>query len=157
MARARPGETQLWRLANISANIYYNVRLRGQKLQVISHGGFPPDRIWAAGSLLLAAGARFDVLVQGGPPGSTVPETLPYNTGPAGNQFPQATLPPWSPKGRSCGNGANARHATAWHKHVLLPSIRSGTERSTSPGFLHPGLHLVKFCQQCLPREQFGC
>ncbi|HEX6403158.1 MAG TPA: multicopper oxidase family protein [Pseudonocardiaceae bacterium] len=88
----RPGETQLWRLANISANIYYNVRLRGQRFQVIGHDGFPADRIWAADSLLLAAGTRFDVLVQGGPPGSTVLETLPYNTGPAGNQFPQAPL-----------------------------------------------------------------
>lgn len=88
----RPGETQLWRLANISANIYYNVGLRGQKFQVIGHDGFPADRVWAADSLLLAAGARFDVLVQGGPPGNTVLETLPYNTGPAGNQFPQATL-----------------------------------------------------------------
>jgi FtsP/CotA-like multicopper oxidase with cupredoxin domain len=88
----RPGETQLWRLANISANIYYNVRVRGQKFQVIGHDGFPADRIWSADSLLVAAGARFDVLVQGGPPGSTVLETLPYNTGPAGNQFPQATL-----------------------------------------------------------------
>jgi FtsP/CotA-like multicopper oxidase with cupredoxin domain len=88
----RPGETQLWRLANISANIYYNVGIRGQKFQVIGHDGFPVDRIWSADSLLLAAGARFDVLVQGGPPGSTALETLPYNTGPAGNQFPQANL-----------------------------------------------------------------
>lgn len=90
--RIRPGETQLWRLANISANIYYNVRLRGQKFQVVGHDGFPADRIWAADSLLLAAGTRFDVLVQGGPSGSAQLETLPYNTGPAGNQFPQATL-----------------------------------------------------------------
>jgi FtsP/CotA-like multicopper oxidase with cupredoxin domain len=57
----RPGETQLWRLANISANIYYNVGIRGQKFQVIGHDGFPVDRIWSADSLLLAAGARFDV------------------------------------------------------------------------------------------------
>jgi FtsP/CotA-like multicopper oxidase with cupredoxin domain len=88
----RPGETQLWRLANISANIYYNVRLQGQRFQVIAHDGTPVDRIWAAESLLLAAGARFDVLVRGGPAGRTQLQTLAYNTGPAGNQFPQATL-----------------------------------------------------------------
>jgi suppressor of ftsI len=88
----RPGEVQLWRLANISANIYYNVQLQGQQFQVIAHDANPVDRIWAADSLLLAAGARFDVLVRGGPPGSTQLQTLPYNTGPAGNQFPQATL-----------------------------------------------------------------
>jgi suppressor of ftsI len=90
--RIRPGETQLWRLANISANIYYNVHLQGQRFQVIAHDGTPVDRIWTADSLLLAAGARFDVLVRGGPAGRTELQTLAYNTGPAGNQFPQATL-----------------------------------------------------------------
>lgn len=90
--RIRPGETQLWRLANISANIYYNVRLQGQRFQVIAHDGTPVDRIWSADSLLLAAGARFDVLVRGGQAGRTELQTLAYNTGPAGNQFPQATL-----------------------------------------------------------------
>ncbi|GLW99049.1 oxidoreductase [Microtetraspora sp. NBRC 16547] len=90
--RIRPGEIQLWRLANVSANIYYRVRLQGQPFQVIAHDANPVDRIWAADSLLLAAGARFDVLVRGGPPGRTQLQTLPYSTGPAGNKFPQATL-----------------------------------------------------------------
>jgi suppressor of ftsI len=88
----RPGEMQLWRLANISANIYYKVQLTGQPLQVVAHDGHLVDRIWSADSLLLAAGARFDVLVRGGPHGRTELRTLPYNTGPAGNSFPQATL-----------------------------------------------------------------
>lgn len=90
--RIRPGETQLWRLANISANIYYKVHLDGQRFQVIAHDANPVDRIWSADSLLLAAGSRFDVLVRGGPPGRTRLQTLPYSTGPAGNKFPQATL-----------------------------------------------------------------
>ncbi|WP_406432691.1 multicopper oxidase family protein [Streptomyces sp. NBC_01589] len=90
--RIRPGETQLWRLANISANIYYKLRLHGQRFRVIAHDANPVDRIWTADSLLLAAGARFDVLVQGGPAGRTELQTLAYNTGPAGNKFPQATL-----------------------------------------------------------------
>ncbi|MER6942949.1 multicopper oxidase family protein [Nonomuraea sp. NPDC000554] len=88
----RPGEVQLWRLANVSANIYYKVHLQGQPFQVIAHDANPVDRIWPADSLLLAAGARFDVLVRGGPPGRTQVQTLPYSTGPAGNTFPQATL-----------------------------------------------------------------
>ncbi|HEY2765414.1 MAG TPA: multicopper oxidase family protein [Pseudonocardiaceae bacterium] len=90
--KIRPGEVQLWRLANISANIYYKVRLQGQQFQVIGHDGNPVDRTFAADSLLLAAGGRFDVLVRGGPPGTTQLQTLVYSTGPAGNQFPQATL-----------------------------------------------------------------
>ncbi|WP_411088179.1 multicopper oxidase family protein [Streptomyces sp. 061-3] len=90
--RIRPGETQLWRLANISANIYYKLRLQGQRFRVIAHDANPVDRIWTADSLLLAAGARFDVLVQGGPVGRTQLQTLAYSTGPAGNKFPKATL-----------------------------------------------------------------
>ncbi|WP_245687184.1 multicopper oxidase family protein [Streptacidiphilus griseoplanus] len=90
--RIRPGETQLWRLANISANIYYRLRLRGQQFRVIGQDGFPVDHPYTADTLLLAAAARFDVLVTGGPAGRTVLETLPYNTGPAGNQFPQVNL-----------------------------------------------------------------
>ncbi|MCO6006543.1 multicopper oxidase family protein [Actinoallomurus purpureus] len=90
--KIRPGEVQLWRLANVSANVYYYVHLRGQRFHVIAHDANPVDRIWTADSLLLAAGTRFDVLVQGGPPGTTRLETLPYSTGPGGNKFPQATL-----------------------------------------------------------------
>jgi suppressor of ftsI len=90
--KIRPGEYQLWRLANVSANIYYYLHLRGQRFYVIAHDGDPVDRIWTADSLLLAAGTRFDVLVQGGPPGTTQLQTLRYSTGPAGNTFPQATL-----------------------------------------------------------------
>ncbi|MFT9472533.1 multicopper oxidase domain-containing protein [Streptomyces sp. 11-1-2] len=88
----RPGETQLWRPANISANIYYKLRLRGQRFRVIGRDGFPVDRTFTSDTLLLEAGSRFDVLVTGGRAGRTVLETLPYDTGPAGNQFPRANL-----------------------------------------------------------------
>lgn len=88
----RPGEVQLWRLANISANIYYRLHLRGQRFRVIAQDANPVDSVWSADTLLLPAGSRFDVLVRGGQHGRTQLETLPYNTGPAGNRFPQATL-----------------------------------------------------------------
>jgi FtsP/CotA-like multicopper oxidase with cupredoxin domain len=90
--RIRPGEVQLWRLANVSANIYYKVHLQGQQFHVIAQDGQPVRRVYTADSLVLAAGNRFDVLVRGGPAGSTQLQTLAYNTGPAGNQFPQTTL-----------------------------------------------------------------
>ncbi|MFF1959063.1 multicopper oxidase family protein [Streptomyces sp. NPDC058220] len=90
--RIRPGEYQLWRLANISANIYYKLHLEGQKFQVIAQDASPVDRIWSADSLLIAAGARYDVLVRGGPAGRTQLQTLAYSTGSAGNQFPKEQL-----------------------------------------------------------------
>ncbi|WP_327247612.1 multicopper oxidase family protein [Streptomyces sp. NBC_01320] len=88
----RPGETQLWRLANIGANIYYKLHLPGTRFHVIAQDGVPVRRIHAEDTLLIPAAARFDVLVQGGAAGTTRLETLPYNTGPAGNQFPRADL-----------------------------------------------------------------
>ncbi|MCN9241072.1 multicopper oxidase family protein [Streptomyces sp. RY43-2] len=90
--RIRPGETQLWRLANIGANIYYKLHLPGTRFHVIAQDGVPVRRIHTEDTLFVSAAARFDVLVQGGAPGTARLETLPYNTGPAGNQFPQADL-----------------------------------------------------------------
>jgi FtsP/CotA-like multicopper oxidase with cupredoxin domain len=82
--------------------VYYNVQLQGQQFQVIGHDGNPVDRTFATDSLLLAAGGRFDVLVRGGPPGRTQLQTLAYNTGPGGNQFPQATLATLVSEGVPC-------------------------------------------------------
>ncbi|MFE2601411.1 multicopper oxidase family protein [Streptomyces sp. NPDC059396] len=91
--RIRPGETQLWRLANIGANIFYKVALPGHKFRVIARDGNPVTKIYSVDSIIIPAASRFDVLVEGGPAGSTTElKTLPYNTGPAGNQFPEATL-----------------------------------------------------------------
>ncbi|MFG2424707.1 multicopper oxidase family protein [Streptomyces sp. NPDC048448] len=88
----RPGETQLWRLANIGANIYYKLHLPGTRFRVIAQDGIPVPKAYDQDTLLIAAGARFDVLVQGGRPGTTRLETLPYDTGSAGNRFPRADL-----------------------------------------------------------------
>ncbi|MFJ8492092.1 multicopper oxidase family protein [Streptomyces sp. NPDC094038] len=90
--RIRPGETQLWRLANIGANIYYRLHLQGSRFRVIAQDGVPVRKAYDQDTIVIAAGARFDVLVQGGPPGVTRLETLPYDTGPAGNKFPRADL-----------------------------------------------------------------
>ncbi|MEV7031830.1 multicopper oxidase family protein [Streptomyces sp. NPDC093272] len=88
----RPGETQLWRLANIGANIYYKLHLPGSRFRVIAQDGIPVRRAYDQDTLLIAAGARFDVLVQGGPPGTARLETLAHDTGPAGNKLPRADL-----------------------------------------------------------------
>jgi suppressor of ftsI len=90
--RIHPGETQLWRLANIGANIYYQLHLPGVKFHVIAQDGYPVKQVYSADSLVIPAAARFDVLVQGGPAGRTPLRTLAYGTGPAGNRFPQADL-----------------------------------------------------------------
>ncbi|MFF4323464.1 multicopper oxidase family protein [Streptomyces sp. NPDC001568] len=90
--RIKPGETQLWRLANIGANIFYKVALPGSKFHVVAQDGYPVNKVYSADSIVIPAGARYDVLVQGGKAGTAELQTLPYNSGKAGNQFPQATL-----------------------------------------------------------------
>ncbi|MBF8185101.1 multicopper oxidase family protein [Nonomuraea sp. K274] len=88
----RPGETQLWRLANISADIAYNVRLEGARLTVLAQDANPANRVWSDEALLLPPGARYDVLVQGPPAGRTRLITTAYNTGPDGDSYPETTL-----------------------------------------------------------------
>jgi FtsP/CotA-like multicopper oxidase with cupredoxin domain len=88
----RPGETQLWRLANIGANIPYKLHLPGVAFHVIAQDGIPVSQVYSQDTLLIPSGARFDVLVQGGDPGTTQLETLAHDTGPAGDSFPQADL-----------------------------------------------------------------
>ncbi|MEU5535797.1 multicopper oxidase domain-containing protein [Streptomyces sp. NPDC020362] len=49
------------------------------------------NEVYTADSLVIPAGARYDVLVQGPKAGVSELRTLPYNTGKAGNRFPRAT------------------------------------------------------------------
>ncbi|MFJ9821367.1 multicopper oxidase family protein [Streptomyces sp. NPDC101151] len=88
----KPGETQLWRIANVGANIFYKVALPGSRFHVVAQDGYPVNKVYSADSIVIPAGARYDVLVQGGKAGTTELMTQPYNSGKAGNQFPQATL-----------------------------------------------------------------
>jgi len=59
----RPGETQLWRLANEGAAIFYDLQLDGYHFMVIGEDGFPVAQVSSAESLLLPPGKRYDVLV----------------------------------------------------------------------------------------------
>jgi FtsP/CotA-like multicopper oxidase with cupredoxin domain len=89
----RPGETQLWRLANIGADIWYQLHVDGMQFHVIAEDANPVDEVTAADELLLPPGKRYDVLVQAPEdPGRITLETLEYSTGPAGDTYPRAEL-----------------------------------------------------------------
>ena len=60
----RPGETQLWRLANIGADIWYQLHVDGMQFHVIGEDANPVSEVTAADELLLPPGKRYDVLVQ---------------------------------------------------------------------------------------------
>jgi suppressor of ftsI len=77
----RSGETQLWRIANVGADLWYDVQLTGHKLHVIAEDGSPVWRVWSKRHLLLPPGKRYDVLVQGGKPGRYDFRTLKFDEG----------------------------------------------------------------------------
>lgn len=64
------GETQLWRIANVGADLFYDVELEGHEFIVLGEDGYPRWDVLHANHLVLPPGKRFDVLVQGGDPGS---------------------------------------------------------------------------------------
>ena len=84
----RPDEIQLWRIANIGANITYRLKLDGHRLHRIARDGNRQSRIVAEEEILLPPSSRAEVLVQGGGPefsgdGLFLPPASPPPLGPA--------------------------------------------------------------------------
>jgi FtsP/CotA-like multicopper oxidase with cupredoxin domain len=91
--RIRPGETQLWRLVNAGADIFYQLKLDGYRFTVVNEDGRPVARVTRPETLLMPPGKRYDVLVTAGDqPARTTLRTTAFNSGPAGNSFPDVPL-----------------------------------------------------------------
>jgi suppressor of ftsI len=88
----RTNRTQLLRLANISADIWYRLALDDARFHVIAEDANPVGRVWTARELVLPPGKRYDVLVRWPNPGTYRLLTLPMNTGPAGDEYPGRRL-----------------------------------------------------------------
>ncbi|MFT4040099.1 MAG: multicopper oxidase family protein [Thermomicrobiales bacterium] len=84
------GETQLWRLANIGADIYYEIQLTGHQLHIIGEDGNPVWQVNSVDSIVIAPGKRFDVLVQAGEAGTAELKTLQYDQ--QGDLYPETLL-----------------------------------------------------------------
>jgi FtsP/CotA-like multicopper oxidase with cupredoxin domain len=83
----RPGETELWRIGNIGADVYYELTLDGHRFQVVARDGHRRAHLTPMDTLRLSPGARVEVLVTGGAPGVHLLRTGDIDTGPAGNQY----------------------------------------------------------------------
>jgi suppressor of ftsI len=88
--RIRPGELQLWRIANMASDNFFKLSLGGQRFHVIGEDGNSVARIWSARRLLMAPGKRFEILVRGPKAGAYKLKILNFASGPA--VFGQATL-----------------------------------------------------------------
>jgi suppressor of ftsI len=87
----QPGDTQLWRIANISADIFYDVEFATQPFVVIAEDGNPVEKLWTAMDLVLPPGKRFDVIVTAPMSAGTYSlRTLAYDQG--GDMYPQDDL-----------------------------------------------------------------
>lgn len=69
---------ELWRLANIGSDVFYDIRFTKHTFAVIAEDGLPVWRVTRRSKLLLPPGKRFDVLVLGGRPGTYQLQSLPY-------------------------------------------------------------------------------
>jgi FtsP/CotA-like multicopper oxidase with cupredoxin domain len=85
-------EVQLWRIGNIGANIYYKLRLPKHTFQIIAQDGNLTTQLFETGTLIIPPAARYEVLVRGGKPGRYKLKAMPFNTGPAGDQYPAQLL-----------------------------------------------------------------
>jgi FtsP/CotA-like multicopper oxidase with cupredoxin domain len=88
--RIASGETQLWRLANIGADIWYDVELDDHTLHVVGEDGNPVWEVWEAAHLVLPPGKRYDVLVTGGAESQYTLRTRRYDQ--QGDVYPQRPL-----------------------------------------------------------------
>jgi FtsP/CotA-like multicopper oxidase with cupredoxin domain len=88
----RTNETQMLRLANIGADIWYRLQLSGTQFRVIAEDANPVAQVWTADELVLPPGKRFDVLVRWPNAGTQTLKTLPYSTGPDGDNYPERRL-----------------------------------------------------------------
>lgn len=76
-----PGETQLWHVGNIGANIYYDLALEGHDFHVLAEDGSPVWEVSRTDHLFLPPGKRYDVLVRGGEEGRYEMITRHYEEG----------------------------------------------------------------------------
>src|SRR5258705_4188972 len=83
----RPGATELWRIGNIGADLYYSLRLDGHRFRVVARDGKRRALLTESDTMRLSPGARAEVLVTAGKPGVYLLRTGDIDTGPTGNQY----------------------------------------------------------------------
>jgi suppressor of ftsI len=96
-----PGETQIWRIFNVGANIYYNIHLEGHQLHQIGEDGVYYKQVKARDSILMPPGSRIELLVQAKKTGEFKLKTLKVSTGMDGDHYPEVTLATMVCKGSS--------------------------------------------------------
>jgi suppressor of ftsI len=77
----RPGELQLWQIANISNEHWYKLSFGGRRFHVIGEDGNPVGRTWSSKRLLIPPAKRFSILVYGPSRGTYYVRSVAFNQG----------------------------------------------------------------------------
>lgn len=83
----QPGETQLWRLSDQTANTYFRLSLDGHPFTVVGRDSHPILHPETAREIILGPSQRMDVLVTAGAAGDYRLVAEKTSTGPAGDMF----------------------------------------------------------------------
>jgi FtsP/CotA-like multicopper oxidase with cupredoxin domain len=86
----QPGATEVWDIANIGADIFYDVELEGITLLVLGEDGNPVEQTFEASHLVMPPGKRFEVLVTFEEEGDVLFKTRSYDQ--QGDQYPETPL-----------------------------------------------------------------
>jgi FtsP/CotA-like multicopper oxidase with cupredoxin domain len=106
----QPGETQLWRLTNQTANSWFRLTLKDQPFTIVGRDSHPVVNPEKATELIIGPAERADILVTAGAAGAYTLVSERTSTGPIGDMFPaqdlavmvskaDASLPPPAPLG----------------------------------------------------------
>ena len=88
----RPGETQLWRFSDQTANTYFRLQLEGHAFTIIGRDAHPVAHPELVSELMFGPSQRVDALVTGGAAGSYKLISEPTSTGPVGDLFPAQNM-----------------------------------------------------------------
>jgi FtsP/CotA-like multicopper oxidase with cupredoxin domain len=80
-----PGETQLWRIGNLSNEAYLRLQLDGHRFTVVAEDGHLLWRTYESDELFMPPGKRYEVAVTGGEPGTYELRQLGYDEGAFGD------------------------------------------------------------------------
>ncbi len=88
----RPGETQLWRLSDQTANTYFRLALDGHSFTVVGRDSHPVLHPETVREVILGPSERIDLLVTAGKAGAYKLVAEKTTTGPAGDMFAAQNL-----------------------------------------------------------------
>ena len=83
----RPGETQLWRFSDQTANTYFRLSLQGHSFTVVGRDGHPVVHPETVREVMLGPSQRMDLLVTAKGPGAYTLKAEKTSTGPVGDMF----------------------------------------------------------------------